>query len=565
MPTVKEYQNDKGYYIRSSINGSYVTLQLSPEAEGLFSDLGLRGEDHISWQFLKPLCDIGHAYTNKSGTEVKTEDIDPEATVSSGKLTLEMKQRLKDFLYQHTPTDCELNEEKLSTSPDEKTAIVGRIDASKRSFIKKWSPSDDEYEATLNRIARADDPDGILKSIAHHSTEHPIIVQRFRVSSQGVPTYSFDTDGIAWTVHDFRTVDKVSTNAELFFEIQPGTSHSQSITMGPDEVEWHTAGDTFSREQIDEFLIVGPDILYYFNHLITRPSASPKKITSNPTANLNPKDESRAESLNDLGGIDPGEYERSLGVVLSLSNKGYGRIRSHSGRAFTYSEDDVEGGGIDVGDIVTFDVKPHRRSIYAHSITKEETEIPSSEILCNWPEWRERSLSWVLDNWEDEGRQQAVGTGSVVIGSSGEETDYECVQVRVDSLAFYLANTDDGTNDAFGEAVRSLLKRTIDGIQSTPQAPIATTEVEISLPTNLLSMIDSVVESSSAYESRSQFFSGALQRHVDEAKQVELTVRVPQGYHDAVERLSEEHGISTPEFMREALEDALISELRHKQ
>lgn len=565
MPTVKEYRNEKGYYIRSNINGRYVTLQLSPEAEGLFSDLGFRGDDQISWQFLKPLCDSGHAYTNNSGTAVEIKDINTEVSFSSGKLSLEKKRRLEEFLNQHTTDDSASEKDQSSTNGDERTSSLDRIDASKRGFIERWSPSDDEYEATLNRIARADDVDGILKSIAHHSTEHPILVNRFRVSSQEVPTYSFDTDGIAWTVHDFRTVDKVGTDAELFIDIQPGTSHSQSITIEPETTEWHTTGEQFRGEQIDEFLTVAPDLLYYLYPLVSSLSSSPRDIISNPTADINSEDASRLESFEDLGAVDPNKYSRTLGTILSLGDKGYGRIRGHTGRTFTFSEEEAEDDSIKVGDVVTFEVKPHRGSIYAKNIRKEEIGIPSSEIVRNWPEWRDRSLSWLRNNWTKGRAKRDTNERSISLGSSDEEADYQCIGVQIDSLTFYLASSVNETGDLLGEAVRTLLKQTIDGERTIPRAPVATQEVEISLPTNLLSMIDSVVGTSSVYETRDQFFSAALQHHLDKGNQVELTVRVPRSYHDAAKQLAEEYEMSTPEFMREALEDVLGTELRRKQ
>lgn len=562
MPTVKEYRNEKGYYIRSNIDGRYVTLQLSPEAEGLFSDLGFRGDDQVSWQFLKPLCDSGHAYTNNSGTAVETKDINTEISFSSGKLSLEKKRRLEEFLDQHTPDESVSEKDQSSTNGDERTFSLDQIDASKRGFIERWSPSDDEYEATLNRIARADDVDGILKSIAHHSTEHPILVNRFRISSQEVPTYSFDTDGIAWTVHDFRTVDKVSTDAELFIEIQPGTSHSQSITIGPENTEWHTTGDQFTGEQIEEFLTVAPDLLYYLHHLAGGPSIKPRDIVSNPTADINSTDASRLDSFEDLSAVTPDEYNRALGVVLSLGNKGYGRIRAHTGHTFAFSEDDVDSDSIEVSDVVTFEVKPHRGSVYAHSIHREEIGIPSSEIVRNWPEWQDRSLSWIQNNWTTDQEKRTTNTRAISISSSNEEADYQCVDVQIDSLTFYLVSTENETSEVLDEAVRTLLKQTIDGEQNSPRTPIATIEVEISLPSELLSMIDSVVGGSSFYENRGQFFTAALQHHLGGGKQVELTLRVPRSYRAAAQQLAEEHEMSTPEFMREALEDALATEFR---
>jgi|APHM01.1.fsa_nt_gi hypothetical protein len=416
MPIIKKYRNQNGYYIRSNINDRYVTLQLSPEAEGLLTDLGFDGGDQISWQFLKPLCDSGHTYTNDSGTTVGVEEIESEIYFSPGKLSLEKKRRLEMFLNHHTSNKLANKENHLSTT-DEGSSSLDQIDQTKQGSIKEWSLSDEEYEATLNRIAGADDVDAILNSIAHHHREHPILINRFRVSPQGTPTYSFDTDGISWTVHDLRTIDTVGADADLFIDIQPGTSYSQSVTIEPEATEWHTTGERFTGKQIDEFLTVAPDLLYYYYNLVSSPSPGPCDVVSNPTAEINTEDASRLESLENLEIADPTNYSRALGTILSLGSRGYGRIRGHTGHTFTFSQGEVESGSIVVGDVVTFELKPHRDSVYAKSIRVEETGIPGSEIVRNWPEWQDRSISWLRDNWTERREKQISSNMSISISS----------------------------------------------------------------------------------------------------------------------------------------------------
>lgn len=563
MPTVKEYSNAKGFYIRSNIDGRFVTLQLSPEAEGLFADLGYRGGNQISWQFLKPLCDNGHAYTNNSGTEVETKNIDTEVSISSQKLSIEKKRRLEKFLDQQTPNNSTAGRDGSSKNNNEIDSGLDRINKSIRGTIEEWSPSDDEYEATLNRIARAGDVDGITKSIAHHSTEHPILVNRFRVSSQDIPTYSFDTDGIAWTVHDFRTVDKGGTDAELFFDIQPGTSSSQSITIGTESTQWHTKGEQFTEKQVDEFLTVGPDLLFYLHHLEGGPSISSGDIISNPTAEISSESTLRLDAFDDL---ETGESDdnQALGVVLSLNSNGYGRIRSHTGHTSVFSKKEVEFDSIEVGDVVTFEAKSHKDYIHAKNIHKEETDISGPEIVRNWPEWRAESPSYLRNNWVEEQVKRDTDKKSISLIGSNKEVDNRKIEVPIDSLTFYLVNTSSDPGDALDEAVRSLLKHTIDGEETIPREPVATTDVEISLPANLLSMVESLVGTSLVYETRGQFFNAALQQHLDAEDRVEMAVRVPRSYNEVAKQVAEEHGISTQEFMREAVEDALETELHKK-
>jgi hypothetical protein len=565
MPSVKKYQSEAGYYIRSNIDGRFVTLQLSPEADGLLSELGFQGGENISWQFLQPLCEAGHAYTNNSGTEVTTDTIDTESAVSAGQLGPEDQERLEEFIAEHTP---ESPEDGHSEPPDEggqgETEVTD-IDEQKRSFIQRWSPSDDEYEATLNRIARADDTEGILKSVAHHGTEHPMSPERFRVSSRGIPTYSFATGSVAWTVHDYRTVRTIGTDAELFFEIQPGTAKAQSVTIEPDAAEWHTKDDQFTAEQMTDFVVVAPEILYYTWHLVSSPEVAPEDILDGATATVPSDDRDRVETLTTIQPVDPDEYARSIGTVLTLGESGYGRIRAYTGHTFKFHRDDIEGEPVNPGDVVTFDVKHNRRSVWADQIRDAEIGVSGSAIINRWPEYHDRSLAWVREHWTEYEGETEARSDTIVLPSGDENHQYETVSVTTDLLAFYLASNEDGTAATVDEAVRTLLKASIDGSVPAPEPPEATTEIEITLPENLVLMIESVIETAPAYQSQDQFFTAALQQQIADEQETELTVRVPSGYHDAAAQLAEDRDMSTAEFVRNALENRIATELKREE
>lgn len=565
MPSVKKYQSENGYYIRSNIQGRFVTLQLSPEAEGLLSDLGFQDDENISWQFLKPLCDSGHAYTNKSGTEVSTDAIDIDGAVSSGRLNPEDQQRLEEFIEEHAPDHGESEKAANPSDRDQSSTSIEDIDEPKRGFVEKWSPSDEEYEATLNRIARANNGDGILKSIAHHATEHPMSPKRFRVSSREIPTYSFETGDVAWTVHDYRTVRNVSTDASLFFDIQPGTERSQSITIETGAIEWHTKGDRFSSKQIDDFVRVAPEILYYTRHLVSSPTINPQKIIDGEAATVPSQESTRIEELTEIQPVEPADYPRSLGAVLSLGEKGYGRIRAHTGHTFKFTTEDAKGENIEPSDVVSFAVKPHRGTVYADEILREDFGLPSSTVVDRWPEWNDKSLAWIRENWSDNDDQAETRTDTIVLTREEDTKELECLTVTVDLLSHHLVVNADETAEIIDDAVRSLLKDSIDGALPVPHSPAATTEIEISLPKNLISMIDSVIDTSPDYESRGQFFNAALEQHLEQDETVELTVRVPRGHREVAEQLAEDRDMSTSEFMRAALENLIGTEIRRKE
>jgi len=564
VPSVKKYQSDSGYYIRSNIQGRFVTLQLSPEAEGLLSELGFQDGESISWQFLKPLCDSGHAYTNKSGTEVATDTIDTNGAVSVNLLNSEDQDRLEEFIAEHASDDGTGDDAGESDAGGDGSFDTTDIGGHERGFIQKWSPSDEEYEATLNRIARADDSAGVVKSVAHHGTEHPMSPERFRVSSQGIPTYSFETGAIAWTVHDYRTVRSVATDAELFFDIRPGTAKAQSITITTDSPEWHTKRERFTAEQIEDFVTVAPEILYYAHHLVSSPTVDPKEIINAADAEVPSAEADRVDALTTIQPVDPAEYVRAIGLVLTFGEKEYGRIRSHTGHTFKFNGGDVESESVEPGDIVTFDVKHNRGSVWADEIRLEDIGVSGSAIITRWPDWHDRSVTWIREHWAEDEMQKESSSDAIMLPSENETEQYETLTVAADLLPFYLALNRDETAETVDTAIRTLLKNSIDGELPSPRSPVVTKEIDISLPRNLVLMIESVVETAPEYRSRAEFVNTALQQHVADGKEEEMTVRIPLGYQNVAEQLAEDRDMSTAEFVQAAVENLIGTELNRK-
>jgi hypothetical protein len=551
MPTVKRYQDGTGFYIRSNIDGKFVTLQLSPRVDGLLSDLDYQDDDQISWDFLQPLCDCGHVYTNKSGTEVSTEEIEPDSSLTSDALSSEEKRRLNAFLEDLSANQIRTDSEQESGNDSGGTDFK-HISEEKKGFVEKWSPSEEEYEANLNRIARAKDSMGVLKSVAHHATEHPIQPDRFRVSSQGVPTYSFDTNGVQWTVHDFRRIGKINTDVELFFTIQPGTSENQSLTIEPTTVEWHTHGDRFSENQVDHFISVFPDILYYLNNLVDGPEVNPGSFISSPTADLTPGDRERIEAVRSLSSIDVGE--RVIGVVLSVGDDGYGRIRGHTGHTYPFSQEDSESINLKKRNLISFDTEYVEDTIHAKNIRVEQSKAPISKFVECWPDSYDETISWVRNHWiQNNQNDKDEQTVTLVQEPSGESCE---ITVQIDSLAYRIARANEDIS--IDQAVRTLLKETIDGARFKLRRPRETTQVDVILPSDILSMVDLMVEISSSFHNRSQLISAALQHSIDLTETVEVGFDIPRSYLQSMERIAEEREISIDEFGREALEKALI-------
>jgi hypothetical protein len=539
-----------------------VTLQLSPEAEGLLSELGFQDGESVSWPFLKPLCDSGHAYTNKSGTEVATDTIDVDGAVSVNLLNSEDQERLEEFIAEHASEHDTGNNE--TGNGGDSSIDPKDIGDHERSFIKKWSPSDEEYEATLNRIARADDTAGIVKSVAHHGTEHPMSPERFRVSSQGIPTYSFETGPVAWTVHDYRTVRCVDTDTELFFDIRTGTARAQSITITTGSPEWHTKGERFTAEQVDDFVTVAPDILYYTRHLVSNPAVDPEEIINGADTDVPSAGTDRVDALTVIQSVDPAEYARAMGVVLTFGEKGYGRIRSHTGHTFQFNRDDIESESVEAGDVVTFDVKNNRGSVWADEIRAEDSGVSGSAIIARWPDWHDRSLAWIREHWAEDEIENEDSSDTIVLPSENETKEYETLTVTADLLPFHLILNQDGTAETVDTAIRTLLKDSIDGTLPAPRSPAVTKDIDISLPRNLVLMIESVVETAPEYRSRADFVNTAFQQHVANGEEAEMTVPIPRGYQNVAEQLAEDRDMSTAEFVQAAVESLIGTELNRK-
>lgn len=562
MPVVHEYANGGGFYLRANIDGRFVTFQMSPGVEGLIRELDYTDEDEISWQFLQPLCEHGHVYTNNSGTEISQETIDAERSVSSGVLTQEEERRLEEFLNRNMPqqNSSETSEQKQNK---ERKSVHEQFDEQSRWFIEKWTPSEDEYEATLNRLARTKDIEGIRRSVAHHGTEHPISPSRFQISSRGTPVYSYTTLDIPWAVYDFRFVDKLGSDVKLFIEVRPGTRHSQSITIEDGISEWHTAGDCFTQEQIDDLVSVFPDIAYYVVSLPAAPTLG--TLVGHETADIPTKHQSRVEALDGISQVDPEEYGSAVGVILSYGEKGYGRIRAQTGNTFNFSEEDFQDDELGIGDFVSFGVESDRDVIWARDIHREVGGIDDHDFLQSWPVWREKSINEVRDSWEKpEGKSERQGQTS---NSPNGKAKNEEIEVEIDPLGLVCLQSSgsDGVNsveEGLEQAVRLLLKQVIDGEQPKPLAPADSVKTRIRLPGDLLSLVDTVIETSTEFETRSQLINSALQQQYEltDTETKELTFRLPQGYYTVLKRLTDEQDTETGEFARDALKDAITRE-----
>ena len=69
MPVLHEYNDKRGVYIRTRLDGSPITFQVTQLGEQVLKDMGFREGSKIAWSVLSPLHERGAIYTNKSGVD----------------------------------------------------------------------------------------------------------------------------------------------------------------------------------------------------------------------------------------------------------------------------------------------------------------------------------------------------------------------------------------------------------------------------------------------------------------------------------------------------------------
>jgi len=555
MPTFREYADNSGYYIRSNIEGSFLTMQLSPQAEGLLTELGYGDGDSIVWPLLHPLCDSGDVFTNKSGTDISPSEEQVESALSSGKLSSTEKARVKEFLGEgEAPEGPSVSGDGSNVNRDIDTIVNDQA----KSFIKQWSQSKKEYEATLTRLASSGDPDGIVKSVNQHSTHHPIQPRRFQVSSRGVPVYSFETLGIPWVVHHFDPLEVPHVDASIFVEIRPGTSTSQSITMSAEGTEWHTTGDRFSSAQVDDFLAVAPDLLYYYHYHPNKPTGYPYSIIDNPSGNLSATDRERVAAFDDVRSVSVDTYGQSLGVILSKGKTGHGRLRAHTGHEFPYNSDHVEGGDPDVGSLVSFQVAKYKHGLRARPIHIEETDGTPEQIVTGWPSLRERSKVEVRSELSsiEEGPSQ---TNQLSITIGPDDADTTTFEITVSQSVYWaLRINEDEPDEIVDSALRNALKNYIDGTVPETVTRDATVSVTLELPDALHGIVESAVSTSDEYATASEFTANVLETQVAPEDR-EMLVEVAGGQYAALEYLATQRDCSPNELVDGAVDELLES------
>jgi hypothetical protein len=84
MPTINEYNDDTGYFIRAwTPDTDNITYQVRQSGNAIIEDYGLSDGDDISWETIQSLKAIGKIYTSGNGTFGPSDVEPPDGTAKS--------------------------------------------------------------------------------------------------------------------------------------------------------------------------------------------------------------------------------------------------------------------------------------------------------------------------------------------------------------------------------------------------------------------------------------------------------------------------------------------------
>lgn len=100
MPTINEYKNEDGYYIRAhTSDAGNINYKIRNEGHPAIWKHGLRDGDEITWSTIQSLKSLGVIYTDESGTLGPDEGFTPDPTqLEASELSEEEARELLEIL-----------------------------------------------------------------------------------------------------------------------------------------------------------------------------------------------------------------------------------------------------------------------------------------------------------------------------------------------------------------------------------------------------------------------------------------------------------------------------------
>jgi cold shock CspA family protein len=216
VPVLHEYENDAGVYLRTNIDGTFVTFQVYRSAARLLSKIGYEDGDTIGWGFLKPLWERGYIYTGNSGTTNKVE-----THLEKQKLNLKgnKKEKLETFLKQQ-------KRESITVPKDIYPALVD------------WHNGKYSKERARDLLYQANDEQICCRSIREFS-QCPISVVGIE-TSKGDPAYDVVSKGYEMRCVDVREADQ---EIDLIITYRSESGHPQGLFVSDGNLDkWKIYG-----------------------------------------------------------------------------------------------------------------------------------------------------------------------------------------------------------------------------------------------------------------------------------------------------------------------------------
>lgn len=203
MPVLHRYTDGSGYYIRSSVDGQFVTFQVAESAEDLLSELGYIDGDDISWELLEPLWEHGFLYTGESETTTKVGSHIDDRQLTG--LDEDQKAKVKEFFDEHYRRSI--------TVPDEIYAT-----------LEEWHDGRYSIERARDLFYRANDEERWQESIQEFR-QSPLEVTGIE-SSEGDPAYEVVSRGESIRCVDVRRTQK---QVDLIITFRGDSGYSQAL------------------------------------------------------------------------------------------------------------------------------------------------------------------------------------------------------------------------------------------------------------------------------------------------------------------------------------------------
>ncbi|MEZ3165411.1 hypothetical protein [Halorubrum miltondacostae] len=412
MPVIHRYTDKSGIYLRSSIDGTFVTFQLTPAAERFLRNQKYSDGDSISWSLIKPLWEEDHVYTGESGTTFSVSDVQDSSEGTNPPTDAEV-DALNEFLNpegtsvddQETPQSNKAQKTDSKTSQSETKQEshtknkTWEIPTTVRHFLNNTA-SGVSGKADIRRlIDRTKDRDETLESI-QQLVRHPIQIEDFSVDTDDFPCYDLNSREIKW-----KCCDKRGTEADFVHTISANTSSEQVLKVQGGGISSWTATDGPPKEgHLDKLLEALPPI-FEFHYKFDQYCINDEKWTFSNSDLRQFTESQRKEILekldsirNAIRSVEEDEFVR--GRVVSL-NRFFDIEIGDSGIYAVGHRKRYEGSKLSIGDEVGFTVNRVKDEIHAHEIQPWE-EVPKRSTQ------KSDSKDNATDSSEDDERELPI-------------------------------------------------------------------------------------------------------------------------------------------------------------